>query len=78
MTNPRRLPALDGRALTHGEDDSGRRCLLLEAGDARIHFIYRTAAGSNDLGRGELGPDALFDFVVSLTPTVRRSWRSQI
>ena len=58
VTNLRRTLALDGRVLTHGEDDSGRQYLLLEGTDARIHFIYHTPEVSNAWGSGKLRPNA--------------------
>jgi hypothetical protein len=62
VTNPRRIPALDGRVLTHGEDDSGRQYLLLEGTDARVHFIYHTPEMSADWGSGKLRPNAFVRF----------------
>ena len=62
VTNLRRTPALDGRVLTHGEEDSGRQYLLLEGTDARIHFIYHTAEVSNARGNGKLRPNAFIRF----------------
>jgi hypothetical protein len=62
VTNLRRIPALDGRVLTHGEDDSGRQYMLLEGTDARVHFIYHTPEVSNAWGEGKLRPDAFVRF----------------
>lgn len=62
VTNPRRTPALDGRVLTHGEDDSGRQYMLLEGTDARVHFIYHTPEVSNAWGKGKLRPNAFVRF----------------
>ena len=62
VTNPRRILALDGRVLTHGEEDSGRQYLLLEGTDARIHFIYHTPEVSNAWGTGKLRPNAFVRF----------------
>jgi type IV secretory pathway VirD2 relaxase len=43
ITNIRNLKAVEGRILLHAEDEaSGRRYLLLEGTDARVHLIYRT------------------------------------
>src|SRR5215472_16829916 len=43
ITNIRNLKALDGRVLLHAEDEaSGRRYLLLEGTDAKVHLIYHT------------------------------------
>ena len=43
VTNIRNLKAVEGRVLLHAEDDaSGRRYLLLEGTDARVHLIYHT------------------------------------
>jgi type IV secretory pathway VirD2 relaxase len=62
LTNPRRTPALNGRVLTHGEEDSGRQYLLLEGTDARIHFIYHTPEVSSAWGNGKLRPNAFVRF----------------
>jgi hypothetical protein len=43
VTNIRNLKAVEGRILLHAEDEaSGRRYLLLEGTDAKIHLIYHT------------------------------------
>jgi type IV secretory pathway VirD2 relaxase len=43
ITNIRNLKALEGRVLLHAEDEaSGRRYLLLEGTDAKVHLIYHT------------------------------------
>jgi type IV secretory pathway VirD2 relaxase len=43
ITNIRNLKALDGRVLLHAEEEaSGRRYLLLEGTDAKVHLIYHT------------------------------------
>ena len=43
VTNIRNLKAVEGRVLLHAEDDaSGRRYLLLEGTDAKVHLIYHT------------------------------------
>jgi len=43
ITNIRNLKALDGRVLIHAEDEaSGRRYLILEGTDAKVHLIYHT------------------------------------
>jgi type IV secretory pathway VirD2 relaxase len=62
VTNLRRTPALDGRVLTHGEDDSGRQYMLLEGTDARVHFIYHTPEVSNAWGKGKLRPNTFARF----------------
>lgn len=43
ITNIRNLRAVEGRVLLHAEDEvSGRRYLLLEGTDAKVHLIYHT------------------------------------
>jgi hypothetical protein len=43
ITNIRNLKALEGRVLLHAEDEaSGRRYLLLEGTDAKVHLIHHT------------------------------------
>src|SRR5262250_839749 len=43
ITNIRNLKTLDGRVLLHAEEEaSGRRYLLLEGTDAKVHLIYHT------------------------------------
>jgi len=43
VTNIRNLKAVEGRVLLHAEDEaSGRRYLLLEGADAKVHLVYHT------------------------------------
>ena len=43
ITNIRNLKAVEGRVLLHAEDEvSGRRYLLLEGTDAKVHLLYHT------------------------------------
>ncbi len=43
ITDIRRLGVVEGRVLLHAEDEtSGRRYLLLEGTDAKVHLIYHT------------------------------------
>jgi type IV secretory pathway VirD2 relaxase len=43
LTNIRNLKAVEGRVLLHAEDEaSGRRYLLLEGTDAKVHLVYHT------------------------------------
>jgi type IV secretory pathway VirD2 relaxase len=43
ITNIRNLKTVGGRVLLHAEEEaSGRRYLLLEGTDAKVHFIYHT------------------------------------
>jgi type IV secretory pathway VirD2 relaxase len=43
ITNIRNLKVVEGRVLLHAEDEaSGRRYLLLEGTDAKVHLIYHT------------------------------------
>jgi hypothetical protein len=62
VTNLRRIPALDGRVLKHGEEDTGRQYLLLEGTDAKIHFIYHTPEVATSWANGKLRPNAFVRF----------------
>ena len=43
ITNIRYLKAVEGRVLLHAEEEaSGRRYLLLEGTDAKVHLVYHT------------------------------------
>ena len=56
ITNIRNLKAVEGRVLLHAEDEaSGRRYLLLEGTDAKIHLIYHTQEIEGARSAGKLG-----------------------
>lgn len=58
-----RTDSVEGRILVHGEEDqSGRRYLMLEGTDARIHFIEYTAEVERARARGELKPNSFARF----------------
>ncbi len=68
----RQTPVVEGRVLVHGEDEqSGRRYLMLEAVDARVHFIEYTAEMEAARACGELRPNAFVRF--RRTPTHERA-----
>ena len=54
----RKLKALEGRVLTHGEEEvgkgAGRHYLLLEGTDAKVHLIYYTPEMEEARSRGKL------------------------
>jgi type IV secretory pathway VirD2 relaxase len=55
----RQTPLVEGRVLVHREDEmSGRRYLMLEGTDARVHFIEYTPEMEDARGRGELRRNA--------------------
>jgi type IV secretory pathway VirD2 relaxase len=55
----RQTPFVDGRVLVHGEDEaSGRRYLMLEGVDARVHFIEYAREMEEARGSGELRRNA--------------------
>jgi type IV secretory pathway VirD2 relaxase len=55
MVDMRQFTAVEGRILVHGEDEqSGRRYLMLEGTDAKVHFIYNTAEMEVARSKGEL------------------------
>ncbi|MGA2746779.1 MAG: DUF3363 domain-containing protein [Candidatus Sulfotelmatobacter sp.] len=51
----RRLTAVEGRILVHGQDEqSGRNYLILEGTDAKVHFFYYTPEMDEARSRGGL------------------------
>jgi hypothetical protein len=51
----RQMSSVEGRVLTHGEDEqSGRHYLMLEGVDARVHYIEYTREMEEARARGEL------------------------
>ena len=51
----RELTTVEGRILVHGEEESsGRRYLMLEGTDARVHYLYYTPAMEAARNRGGL------------------------
>ena len=55
----RQTSEVEGRVLVHGEDEqSGRRYLMLEGVDARVHFIEYTPEMEEARARGELRTNA--------------------
>ncbi len=62
VTNLRNQPALEGRVLTHGEEDSGRQYMLLEGTDAQVHFIYHTPEIAEARSQGRLKTNSFVRF----------------
>jgi type IV secretory pathway VirD2 relaxase len=62
VTNLRNQPALEGRVLTHGEEDSGRQYMLLEGTDAQVHFIYHTPEMAAARSQGKLRANSFVRF----------------
>ena len=59
ITNIRTLKALEGRVLLHAEDEaSGRRYLLLEGTDAKVHLVYHTQEIEEARHAGKLAVDS--------------------
>jgi type IV secretory pathway VirD2 relaxase len=55
MLDTRHFTAVEGRILAHGEDEqSGRRYLMLEGTDAKVHLIYQTPEIEEARSRGGL------------------------
>lgn len=55
ITDIRKLKIVEGRVLLHGEDEtSGRRYLLLEGTDAKVHLIYHTDSIEESRRAGKL------------------------
>lgn len=62
VTNLRNIQALEGRVLTHGEEDSGRQYMLLEGTDAQVHFIYHTPEIAAARSQGKLKANSFVRF----------------
>jgi type IV secretory pathway VirD2 relaxase len=55
VTNLRRLQRVGGRVLLHTEDEqTGKRYMLVEGTDAKVHLIYHTSAIEQARGEGKL------------------------
>jgi type IV secretory pathway VirD2 relaxase len=55
----RQTPFVEGRVLVHGEDEqTGRRYLMLEGVDARVHYVEYTPEIDEARSRGELKRDS--------------------
>jgi hypothetical protein len=62
VTNVRQVRVLEGRVLTHGEEDSGRQYMLLEGTDAQVHFIYHTPEMAAARSEGKLRANSFVRF----------------
>jgi type IV secretory pathway VirD2 relaxase len=59
VTDCRSIHLLEGRVITHGEEEnSGRIYMLLEGTDARVHFIYHSPEIAEAWQRGRLRPNS--------------------
>jgi type IV secretory pathway VirD2 relaxase len=55
----RQTPSVEGRVVVHGEDEhTGRRYLMLEGVDARVHYVEYTPEMEEARARGELRTNA--------------------
>jgi hypothetical protein len=55
LTDLRRVSTLEGRVLSHGEDEgTGRSFMMLEGADAQVHCLYHTDEMAAARSRGEL------------------------
>jgi hypothetical protein len=52
--NWRDVTSLEGRVLSHGEEENGSRYLLLEGTDARVYYLRYTPELDEARSRGEL------------------------
>src|SRR6516165_714040 len=58
LTTLRQIQRVAGRVLLHAEDEqTGKRCMLIEGTDAKVHFIYHTAAIEEARSQGKLAVD---------------------
>jgi type IV secretory pathway VirD2 relaxase len=59
VTDCRSIHLLEGRVITHGEEEnSGRVYMLLEGTDARVHFIYHSREIASAWQQGRLRPNS--------------------
>jgi len=59
----RKTAFVEGRILVHGEDEqSGRRYLMLEGTDARIHFVHYSSEMERARAHGELNTNSFVRF----------------
>jgi hypothetical protein len=56
--NWRDITSLEGRVLSHGEEENGKRYLLLEGTDARVYYLRNTPELDDARSRGELTTNA--------------------
>ena len=70
----RDITSLEGRVLSHGEDENASRYLLLEGTDGRVYYLRYTSELDEARSRGEL---TINSFVV-ITKTVDEERRRQI
>ena len=79
VTDCRSIHLLEGRVITHGEEEnSGRVYMLLEGTDARVHFIYHSREIASAWQRGRLRPNSfvrLRRLSDDRALSVSRSWR---
>jgi hypothetical protein len=62
VTSLRKVPAVEGRVLAHGEEDCGRQYLLLEGTDVKVHYIYHTPEVTAAWSQGKLRPNSFVRF----------------
>jgi hypothetical protein len=73
--NWRDITSLEGRVLSHGEEDNGNRFLLLEGTDARVYYLRYTPELEEARRRGDLTTNS---FVVIINKTVDENRRRRI
>jgi hypothetical protein len=72
--NWRDVTSLEGRVLSHGEEENGNRFLLLEGTDGRVYYLRYTPELDEARSRGELTTNS---FVV-ITKTVDEEHKRRI
>jgi hypothetical protein len=72
--NWRDITSLEGRVLSHGEEENGSRFLLLEGTDGRVYYLRYTPALDEARSRGDLTTNS---FVV-ITKTVDEERKRRI
>jgi len=70
--NWREVTSLDGRVLSHGEEDNGNRFLLLEATDARVYYLPYTPELDEARSRGDLTTNSFFMIKKTMDENYRR------
>ena len=72
--NWRDVTSLDGRVLSHGEEDNGNRFLLLEGTDARVYYLRYTPELEEARSRGNLTTNSF----VAIKKTMDENHRRRI
>jgi hypothetical protein len=70
--NWREITSVQGRVLSHGEDEAGNRYLLLEGTDGRVYYLRYTAELDEARSRGDLGTNTFVEINKRLDESRKR------